>query len=132
MFRGDGEGTVLVYGSAAARKRAGPGEWHMGCIAFEGTRLRIQNMSRIETVPFPSQDDLPPEILRRLQVEELWARRNVLADLMNEERLQLYVQRYSKLADPVHAGPGNRLARLAATVVPMRSRKFPVPFPRTG
>src|SRR5437870_4577711 len=56
--------------------------WHGQCIAFcdRGT------MFKIETTQFTSQDDLPPEIERRLQVEELWARRNVLAELMNAER----------------------------------------------
>jgi hypothetical protein len=88
-------------------------------------------MSEIETAPFPLEDDLPPEIQRRLQVEELWARRNVLADLINAQRLQLYVQRYTKLsAGPAHAGAKNRLARLAATIVPIRTRKFPLPAAR--
>jgi len=83
-------------------------------------------MFRIETVQFASQDDLPPEILRRLQVEELWARRDVLADLMNAERLEIYAQRCTDLAAgraQADAGPADRLTRLAATVVPMRNRK---------
>ena len=82
-------------------------------------------MSRIETDQFSSQDDLPPEIQRRLQVEELWARRIVLADLMNAERLQVYTRRYAKLAPgcaPTGIGSRNRLTR-PATVVPMRSLK---------
>lgn len=54
-------------------------------------------MFRIETIQFASQDDLPPEILRRLQVEELWARRDVLAELMNAERLQVYSLRRADL-----------------------------------
>ena len=37
-----------------------------------------------------SERNLPPEILRRLQVEELWARRTVLAEWMNAERLETY------------------------------------------
>ena len=44
-----------------------------------------------------SEHDLPPEIVRRLQVEELWARRLVLADLMNTERLKLYYQRRGEI-----------------------------------
>jgi hypothetical protein len=83
-------------------------------------------MSRIETNQFASQDDLPPEILRRLQVEELWARRNVLAELMNAERLQVYAQRCTDLAAgcaPMDVGSRDKLPRLAATVIPMRNRK---------
>ncbi len=44
-----------------------------------------------------SEHDLPPEIVRRLQVEELWARRLVLADLMNAGRLKLYYQRRGEI-----------------------------------
>ena len=80
-------------------------------------------MSRIETDQLSAQDDLPPEILRRLHVEELWARRNVLAELMNAERLQVYVRRCTDLAAPMDVGSRNKLTRLAATVVPMRNRK---------
>ena len=50
-------------------------------------------MTVIETNIFPKQDNLPPEILRPLQVEEFWARRNVLSELMNAERLQTFSQR---------------------------------------
>ena len=83
-------------------------------------------MSRIETEPFPSQDDLPPEIQRRLQVEELWARRHVLADLMNEERLELFARRCAVLAvDTAYVGSRAKLTKLAATIVPMR--KFLMP-----
>ena len=84
-------------------------------------------MSRIETLT--SQDDLPPEILRRLQVEELWARRNVLAELMNAERLQVYARRCTDLkagCSPMDAGSRDRLTRL--TVVPMRNRKSLAPI----
>ena len=83
-------------------------------------------MFRFETDQLTSQDDLPPEILRRLQVEELWARRNVLAELMNAERLQVYAQRCTDLAAgcaPMDVGSRDKLTRLAATVVPMRNRK---------
>ena len=44
-----------------------------------------------------SELDLPPEIIRRLQVEELWARRGVLAELMNAERLKSYNRRRAEL-----------------------------------
>jgi hypothetical protein len=87
-------------------------------------------MSRIETDQLTSQDDLPPEIMRRLQVEELWARRNVLAELMNAERLQVYARRRTDLAAgcaPMDVGPRNKLTRQAATVVPMRNHKFFAP-----
>lgn len=87
-------------------------------------------MFRIETDHLTSQDDLPPEILRRLQVEELWARRNVLGELMNAERLQIYARRRTDLAAgcaPMDIGSRNKLARPAATVVPMRNRKSFVP-----
>jgi hypothetical protein len=83
-------------------------------------------MSRLETDEFTSQDDLPPEILRRLQVEELWARRNVLAALMNAERLKVYVQRRADLAAgcaPMDVGSRDKLTRPAAAIVPMKHRK---------
>src|SRR3569623_1416565 len=55
----------------------------------------MQNTSQVRIMPMLETDEmsepnLPPEIVRRLQVEELWARRLVLADLMNAERLKLY------------------------------------------
>lgn len=83
-------------------------------------------MSRIETEQLNSQNDLPPEILRRLQVEELWARRNVLAELMNAERVQIYAQRCTHLAAgcaPMDVGSIEKSIRLATTVLPMRNRK---------
>ena len=89
-------------------------------------------MFRIETNQSTSQDDLPPEILRRLQVEELWARRNVLADLMNAERLQVYAQRCTDLMagySPIDVGSRDRLSRLAAKVVPIRNGKSFAPIP---
>jgi|GEM_PF-4633400 len=87
-------------------------------------------MFRIETDHLTSQDDLPPEILRRLQVEELWARRNVLAELMNAERLQIYARRRTDSAGgcaPMDVGSRNKLTRLTATVVPIRTHKSFVP-----
>jgi len=52
-------------------------------------------MSKIEMEE--STDVLPSEILRQLQVEELWARRKVLAELMNAERFKLYINRRSDM-----------------------------------
>jgi hypothetical protein len=83
-------------------------------------------MSRIETEEFTSQDDLPPEILRRLQVEELWARRNVLAARMNAERLKVYAERRTDLAAgcaPLDVASRHKLITRAATVVPMKQQK---------
>ena len=68
-------------------------------------------MSRLETEELTSQDHLPPEVLRRLQVEELWARRAVLAGLMNAERLKLYARRRTDL----EAGCGVRELLLTVT-----------------
>jgi hypothetical protein len=83
-------------------------------------------MSRIETNLFSSQDDLPPEIERRLQVEELWARRNVLADLMNAERLRVYALRRTHwAADFLDVEARGTFTRLAATIVPIKNRKAP-------
>jgi hypothetical protein len=68
----------------------------------------------------------PPEILRRLQVEELWARRNVLAGPMNAERLKVYVQRRNDLAagfGPIDVASRDKLTRSAATVVPMEDHE---------
>ena len=89
-------------------------------------------MFRLETDPDTSQDDLPPQIVRRLQVEELWARRRVLADLMNAERLKLYAARRS-LAWParfeaLEMAWKDTSARPAASVVPIRTRKSLAPI----
>ena len=84
-------------------------------------------MFRLETDDFTSQDDLPPEILRRLQVEQLWARRKVLAELMNAERFRVFAQRRADLAAgcaPVDAASIDRLTRRPATVVAMKNRKL--------
>ena len=40
---------------------------------------------------------LPEAIRRQMQVEELWARRAVLAELMNSDRLNLYASRRALL-----------------------------------
>jgi len=88
-------------------------------------------MSRIETNLVSLQDDLPPEIERRLQVEELWARRNVLAELMNAERLRVYALRRTHwAADFLDNGARGKFTRLAATIVPMRNRKSAGPAAR--
>src|SRR5215210_8197263 len=38
-------------------------------------------------------EELTPELERRLQVEEAWARRTVLSDMINASRLEHYVAR---------------------------------------
>jgi hypothetical protein len=83
-------------------------------------------MSRLETEEFTAQDDLPPEILRRLQVEELWARRHVLAELLNAERFKVYARRRTDLeagCAPMDVALRGTLTARASTVVPMKSRK---------
>ena len=88
-------------------------------------------MSNVETDQNMFQDDLPPEILRRLQVEELWARLNVLADLMNAERLKLYTARYALIWPTRFPAMGmvwkDPVAKPSATVVPMKNRKLSAP-----
>lgn len=54
-------------------------------------------MFKLEIHERTAQDNLPAEILRELQVEELWARRAVLANRMNMERLNLYASRRALL-----------------------------------
>jgi hypothetical protein len=54
-------------------------------------------MFKIEIHERTVQDNLPAEIRRELQVEELWARRTVLANRMNAERLNLYASRRALL-----------------------------------
>ena len=78
-----------------------------------------------------SERDLPPEILRRLQVEELWARRNVLAELMNADRLKIYYRRRAELrpadypaVDVLWKEPR---AKPAASIVPIKAKKSLVP-----
>jgi hypothetical protein len=83
-------------------------------------------MSRLETKECTSPDGLPPEIVRRLQVEELWARRNVLAAMMNAERLKNYAERRTDLAAgcaPMDVIPRFRPTTRAATVVPLKHQK---------
>ena len=84
-------------------------------------------MSRLETTKFTLQDDLPPELLRRLQVEELWARRNVLAGVMNADRLKAYVGRRTDMAGGCASAEvaltRDRLERPAATVLQMKDHK---------
>jgi hypothetical protein len=84
-------------------------------------------MFRLETDEIPLQDDLPPEILRRLQVEELWARRHVLAELMNSERLKVYAQRramaWPALFSSIDSAGKYKPAKRPAMVVPIKHRK---------
>jgi hypothetical protein len=64
-------------------------------------------------------------------VEELWARRNVLAELMNAERLKVFTARHSLLWPTRFPAMGmvwrDPLAKPSATVVPMKNRKLSVP-----
>lgn len=78
-----------------------------------------------------SEHDLPPEILRRLQVEELWARRNVLAELMNADRLKIFYQRRAELrpadypaVDVLWKEPQ---PKPAASIVPIKGLKSLIP-----
>ena len=84
-------------------------------------------MSRPETAKFKLEDDLPPELQRRLQVEELWARRTVLAGLMNAERFKAYAERRTDLtggcAPTEVASTRDKLARPAATVHQIKDHK---------
>ncbi|HET7085118.1 MAG TPA: hypothetical protein VFI23_10130 [Rhizomicrobium sp.] len=84
-------------------------------------------MSHTETDLVLSQDNLPPEIERRLQVEELWARRLVLAELMNAERLRTYAARRALLWPtrfPAMDMMGkDRVVKAGATVVQIKQRK---------
>ena len=87
-------------------------------------------MSRLETTKFTLQDDLPPELLRRVQVEEFWARRSVLAGLMNAERLKAYAERRTDLAGgcaPIDVVPRDKPIRPPATVLLMKNHKSSVP-----
>ena len=87
-------------------------------------------MPRLETERFTLKDELPPEILRRLQVEETWARRTVLAALMNAERLKHYAQRRADLAGgcaPLDVMSREKPSRRTATVLSMKSHKSSVP-----
>ena len=45
-------------------------------------------------------EQLTPELERKLAVEELWARRNVLAEIMNAERLKVYMARRALFVPP--------------------------------
>lgn len=78
-----------------------------------------------------SEHDLPPEIVRRLQVEELWARRLVLADLMNAERLRLYYQRRGEIRP--ESIPAAEVTwkepppKPGASIVPIKGKKSLVP-----
>jgi hypothetical protein len=78
-----------------------------------------------------SEHDLPPEIVRRLQVEELWARRLVLADLMNAERLRLYYQRRGEIRPEsipsVEVTWKEPPPKPAISIVPIKGKKSLVP-----
>jgi hypothetical protein len=88
-------------------------------------------MSQLETDKIPFQDDLPPEVIRRLQVEELWARRQVLAELMNAERFKTYNARRALMWPPRFPAMDvvwrDASARPSATVVPIKNKKALAP-----
>jgi len=78
-----------------------------------------------------SERDLPPELIRRLQVEELWARRNVLADWMNAERLRAFYQHRAELRPAsfpaVDVTWKEALTRPVASIVPINARRSLMP-----
>lgn len=87
-------------------------------------------MSRLENTKYTLQENLPADLLRRLQVEELWARRSVLAELMNAERLKAYAERRIDLAGgcaSTDVVPRDTLARPAATVLYMKDHRSSAP-----
>jgi len=92
----------------------------------------MQNASQMETMPMletdeMSEHELPPEIIRRLQVEELWARRFVLADFRNAERLKLYYQRRGEIRP--ESIPFTEMTweepppKFAASIVPLKGKR---------
>jgi hypothetical protein len=96
----------------------------------------MQNASQMETMPMletdeMSEHELPPEIIRRLQVEELWARRFVLADFRNAERLKLYYQRRGEIRP--ESLPAIEVVwkepppKLGASIVPLNARRSLMP-----
>ena len=78
-----------------------------------------------------SEHDLPPEIVRRLQVEELWARRLVLADLMNAARLKLFYQRRAEIRFASFASVDvtwkEPPPKPGASIVPIKGKKSAMP-----
>ena len=73
-----------------------------------------------------SERNLPPELLRRLQVEELWARRTVLAEWMNAERLESYYRHRPEMRPasfPAVDVTGKEPARRAASIVSIKTVK---------
>ena len=87
-------------------------------------------MSTLETDEM-SEHELPPEILRRLQVEELWARRHVLAELRNADRLKVYYQRRGEIRPEsfpaVEIAWKEPQAKPLASIVPIKARKSLAP-----
>ena len=88
---------------------------------------------------FLSMEQLTPELERRLQVEELWARRNVLNDSMNARRCERFRTRHQMLSRlgtqalplPAHMPPPDAATDSVAPVVltlPARPMR-PIPVP---
>jgi hypothetical protein len=69
-------------------------------------------------------DQLTPELERRIQVEELWARRNVLSDLMNQERLERHQAKrlLMCLNRTLAAEPPKKVRQAEAPSTPNRQR----------
>jgi hypothetical protein len=88
------------------------------------------SLSSIETDGRSIQDDLPADVMRQLQVEETWAHRTVLADLINAERLELYASKRALLYPARLKAPEVQRERKPSasllSVVPFRSRKASV------
>ena len=73
-----------------------PATWHAFCIALGEDQIQ----ATMTTMTIRYTEELTPEIERKLAVEELWARRHVLAELMNAERLKVYLQRRALFTPP--------------------------------
>ncbi len=78
-----------------------------------------------------SERDLPPELIRRLQVEELWARRIVLAEWMNAERLRNFYQHRAEMRPvsfpAVDVTWKEAPAKPLASIVPINAKRALVP-----
>jgi len=83
----------------------------------------------LETLEEFSERHLPPEIVRRLQVEELWARRLVLAELMNADRLKIYKQRRAEMWPATFPAVDvvwkEKQAKPVASIVPIKQSLMP-------
>lgn len=70
-------------------------------------------------------DQLTPELERRIQVEELWARRNVLSDLMNQDRLERHqAKRLLMCLNGTLAAEPPKMRQAKAPSAPNRPRRW--------